>query len=133
MRSVKTIAIAAIAASALCLGSAAFAQPGNDGFRPDVKCSNSDPSKCQRPGKPGERQEFGKQGPRPEGNFDKNGKRPEPPKDGKGPNGKRPDGNFNQNGKRPEPPRNAKGGKQDANPHDGRFHEYPREPKRDQK
>lgn len=133
MRSVKTIAIAAIAASALCLGSAAFAKPGNDGFRPDVKCANSDPSKCQRPGKPGERQEFGKQGPRPEGNFDKNGKRPEPPKDGKGPNGKRPDGNFNQNGKRPEPPRNAKGGKQDANPHDGRFHEYPREPKRDQK
>lgn len=133
MRSVKTIAIAAIAASALCLGSAAFAQPGNDGFRPDVKCANSDPSKCQRPGKPGERQEFGKQGPRPEGNFDNNGKRPEPPKDGKGPNGKRPDGNFNQNGKRPEPPRNAKGGKQDANPHDGRFHEYPREPKRDQK
>ena len=133
MRSVKTIAIAAIAASALCLGSAAFAQPGNDGFRPDVKCANSDPSTCQRPGKPGERQEFGKQGPRPEGNFDKNGKRPEPPKDGKGPNGKRPDGNFNQNGKRPEPPRNAKGVKQDANPHDGRFHEYPREPKRDQK
>lgn len=133
MRSVKTIAIASIAASALCLGSAAFAQPANDGFRPDVKCANSDPSKCQRPGKPGERQEFGKQGPRPEGNFDKNGKRPEPPKDGKGPNGKRPDGNFNQNGKRPEPPRDAKGGKQDANPHDGRFHEYPREPKRDQK
>ena len=65
--------------------------------------------------------------------MSKNGKRPEPPKDGKGPNGKRPDGNFNQNGKRPEPPRNAKGGKQDANPHDGRFHEYPREPKRDQK
>lgn len=145
MRSVKTIAIAAIAASALCLGSAAFAQPSNDGFRPDVKCEGSSRN-CDRPAKPGNREQFGQQGRRPEPpkdgngrNFDcrrpggnANGSRPEPPRDGKGPgfNGRRPDGDANGNS--PEPPRDARNGRKDTvDPHDGRFHEYPREGKRD--
>ncbi|MGN0909097.1 MAG: hypothetical protein ACI4NA_05705 [Succinivibrio sp.] len=130
MRSVKTIAIAAIAASALCLGSAAFASSnGPDGFRPDDRCANSSSDKCRRPDQNGDRREFDRQDKRPGGNF--NGNRPEPPKDGMGPgNGKRPEGNFNGNGKRPEPPRDARNGKNDADPHDGRLHEYPREAKR---
>ncbi len=104
MRSVKTIAIAAIAASALCLGSAAFAQPSNDGFRPDVKCEGSSRN-CDRPAKPGNREQFGQQGRRPDGDA---------------------------NGNSPEPPRDARNGRKDTvDPHDGRFHEYPREGKRD--